>query len=833
MKERVQIERFVKRIFLRKSLYISLLNIFILGGIGLSIAAINLWFLPDLSIMKRLFKGYIILTLITLLIGPLRYLLLAIFTTKLSEGFIARTVKNYDGGLYAQSLELKNEGTLGNWSSIIATRESNTVLSDVITTLRFHWSFRLLLFGTSFFCLVFLVFLKPIKTSTTEIVTGNLRSSLTPSNLPDTLLVEIFNEPNIKSFKELGFELVDLPGRVVNNSIHQWKFKGRDMKSTWIICDSIITVNSWSAIILPPEYTGLSEYTVSDTITAIKGSQVKVTFKGVLTDFLQPQVSRETFSNNFVRVTSSTSELEFKGLDQSYVIPIVVRDDLKPIIEVFANSYDSVAFKVYDDFKLSKVLINDLEFTSTYFNVKWGIDQFLNVVALDNLNQRSSKEIKRPQRNLEELRTDITNGVTFTFEKFSEIRNPIRSLKSKENKIKQKDKKEEKEREREPFIDEKKESIDSTLEKELEELWEIQKLIDVLELVSRETNKALDSIINESIEELKDSEKEEVQEELKELKGLDKEGQKREDQAKESAQKLKQLLAESTVDIQIDNIERIKRLLKNSWKTSVLQEVNKAIASGSKYREQRSLIQIQKEISDSLDALLITDPMLGKVLNEVSYAIEGAVKELESAILLSKNIQVKTVYMVTALNDLNAVLYDILESEKMSLASAKKECKKGKPGKTGKPSKGKDGKNPSPKLGNKEGKKPGKKGEPRKPGEQGTKPGENGKGTKDLLKELDNRLGDSDFPGGLKEREALEQLKREILFGTPKENETQEAFENRLWESLKSEFDKEEQGNNRKSNPGDENTSGKGIEIKEVPSNNRVSDLPLPVLKKK
>ena len=358
-------------------------------------------------------------------------------------------------------------------------------------------------------------------------------------------------------------------------------------------------------------------------------------------------------------------------------------------------------------------------------------------------------------------------------------------------------------------------------------------MIDELELVSRETNKVLDSLINESIEELEDSEKEEVQEELKELKGLDKEGQKREDQAKESAQKLKQLLAESTVDIQRDNIERIKRLLKNSWKTSVLQEVNKAIVSGSKYREQRSLILIQKEISDSLDALLITDPMLGMVLNEVSSSIEGAVKELESAILLSKNIQVKTVYMVTALNDLNAVLYDILESEKMSLASAKKECKKGKPGKTGKPSKGKDGKKPSPKPGNKEGKKPGKKGEPRKPGEQGTKPGENGKGTKEILKELDNRLGDSQLPGGSKERKALEQLKREILFGTPKENETQKAFENRLWESLKSEFDKEEQGNNRKSNAGDENTSGKGIEINEVPSNNRVSDLPLPVLKKK
>ena len=833
MKERVQIERFVKRIFLRKSLYFSLLCVFFLGILGITLTVINLWFLPDLIIIQSLFKGFIILTGISLVLGPLRYLLLGIFCSMLSDRFIAKTVIAFDGGLFKQSLDLREKGSLGSWSSKIATRESNTVLSDVITTLRFHWSFRLLLFGTSFFCLVFLVFLKPIKTSTTEIVTGNLRSSLTPSDLPDTLLVEIFNKPNIESFKELGFELVDLPGRVVNNSFHQWKFKGRDMKSTWIICDSIIKVNSWSAIILPPEYTGLSEYTVSDTITAIKGSKVKVTFKGVLTDFLRPQVSRETLDYEFIKVTPSLEKLEFKGLNQSYVIPVVVREDLKPIIEVVANSYDSVALKVYDDFKLSKVLINDLEFTGTYFNIKWGTDHFLNIVAQDNLNQCSGKEVKRPQRNLVELRTDITNGVTSTFEKFSEIRNPIRSLQAKENDIKQKNKKEAKDRERKPFIDEQEESIDSTLEKELKELWEIQKLIDALELVSRETNEALDSLINESIEELENSEKEEVQDELKELKGLDKEGQEREDQAKDSAQKLKQLLAESTVDIQIDNIERIKRLLKNSWKTSVLQEVNKAIASGSKYREQRSLIQIQKEISDSLDALLITDPMLGMVLNDVSSSIEGAVKELESAILLSKNIQVKTAYMVTALNDLNAVLYDILESEKMSLASAKKECKKGKPGKTGKPSKGKDGKKPSPKPGNKEGKKPGKKGEPRKRGEQGTKPGENGKGTKDLLKELDNRLGDSDFPSGSKEREALEQLKREILFGTPKKNETQEAFENRLWESLKSEFDKEEQGSERKSNSGDENTSGKGIEIKEVPSNNRVSDLPLPVLKKK
>ena len=149
------------------------------------------------------------------------------------------------------------------------------------------------------------------------------------------------------------------------------------------------------------------------------------------------------------------------------------------------------------------------------------------------------------------------------------------------------------------------------------------------------------------------------------------------------------MLAESTVDIQSENVERLKRMLKNSWKTSVVQEVNKAIQSGSRYREQRTLLTIQREILDSLEIILITDPMLGRVLNEAAVSITNAVKELESALLLSKNIEVKTAYMVTALNDLNAVLYDILQSEKQSLASSKKECKKGRPGQTGKPSKGK------------------------------------------------------------------------------------------------------------------------------------------------
>ena len=770
---------------------------------------------------------------VLILFGPVVFLLLGACHSKLSDQFVAKTIKEYDDGRFLQSIDLRDKGSLGKWSSRIATEESNTVLQKVITTLRFHWTFRYFLVGAAVALMSFVIFYKPIGSSTTEILTGNLRSSLTPPDLPDTLFVDIYNAPNIKVYERLGYQLSGFPLNVVDNSQHHWKYKGRAVKSTWIVCDSIISVNSWTATVHPPTYTGINNYTVSDTIKAINGSKVEVAFKGVLTELLKPSVSRETFDQGYIIINSKIKEIVYHGLGQSYSIPVEVREDLYPIIEVIINSYDSLQLRIIDDFQIKAVYINNERVHNTALAFKWGEENVVRVLVKDNFNQSTFKEIHRPQRNLSQLRTDISNGTSPVFQKFSETREIVRSSQSKESEFDKKNIKSADEKKHELLKDNKEEVLDAKFEKELEELWEIQRLIDALELVSRETNEALDSLINESIEELKDSEKEGVQEELEELKGLDKEGQEREEQAKESAEKLKQLLAESTVDIKIDNIERIKRLLKNSWKTSIIQEVNKSIASGSKYREQRSLIQIQKEISDSLDALLITDPMLGLVLNDVSISIDGAVKELESAILLSKNIQIKTAYMVTALNDLNAVLYDVLESEKMSLASTKKQCKKGKAGKTGKPNKGKEGKKQSPKPGNKEGKTPGKKGEPRKPGEQGAKPGENGKGTKELLKEIDNRLSDSQFPGGSEKREDLERLKREILFGSPRENETQEAFENRLWESLTSEFDKEEQGDKRQSNSGDENTSVKGIEIKALPSNNRVSDLPLPVLKKK
>ena len=839
MKEGIEIKDFVRRIFLRKSLYFSLLTIFLSGCIALFITTINLWFIPGLFRIQQVGKIYILLTLLTALIYPLRYLFLAVGVRFLSNKYLAKVVKEYDGGRFNQYLNLGEKGEIGAWSSRIALLESKTTLRLFISTIKYHWTYRYILIGVTLLTLVALIFYRPLKISTDELITGQFRTSEEIRILPDTIYTNFYTEPNVSQFIDWNLDIEEVPSVVTTNSKHKVLKNGRLVKELWIICDSVISVTSWSAFITPPSYTNIKSYRLSDTVKAISGSSVAVNFKGLLTECLEPVVSRET-KNNLREsiITTKTEFLEFSGLHQSFKIPVQVTQDLPPNIEIIENNYDSLVIKCTDDFRLDRVLIESQEIRGVgLFTVEWK-DTKVSIGAYDNLNQRTKRTVQRPQMTYQALESELSQNATLKVQQFKSYVN------SKEQEIKDK----------QPFeprkLSEKKldenENINPTepdqekldvIEQALDELWEIQKLINALEMVSRETNEPLDSVINSFINELNTTDKEELKEELNKLESLDKSGDQREEQAKDSAQKLKQLLAESTVDIQSENVERLKRMLKNSWKTSVVQEVNKAIQSGSRYREQRTLLTIQREILDSLEIILITDPMLGRVLNDAAESITNAVIELESALLLSKNIEVKTAYMVTALNDLNAVLYDILQSEKQSLASSKKECKKGRPGQTGKPSKGKKGNKPSKKKssesGKSQGKKPGKKGVSRKPAEEGKTPGEQGKGTKELLKEIDNKLNGLKELGDGLQSQKLEELKRQLLFGTPNENESQSEFENRLWESFDSEFQKEEQGQERKANTGDESSSETGTEIIIKPSNNTVSDLPLPVLKKK
>ena len=58
----------------------------------------------------------------------------------------------------------------------------------------------------------------------------------------------------------------------------------------------------------------------------------------------------------------------------------------------------------------------------------------------------------------------------------------------------------------------------------MDELWEIQKLITALEQVTEEENSSLDSVLNQSIDELEGTQNEELKEELQSLEKLEKKG---------------------------------------------------------------------------------------------------------------------------------------------------------------------------------------------------------------------------------------------------------------------------------------------------------------------
>ena len=368
----------------------------------------------------------------------------------------------------------------------------------------------------------------------------------------------------------------------------------------------------------------------------------------------------------------------------------------------------------------------------------------------------------------------------------------------------------------------------------------MEEAIELLGKVDSLRNEELDSALMTAAEALNKLNHKETKESADLIKNIDKEGKVREEQAKEASKKLKELLVKSVAQVQEDNVARIKRLLKNGWVVSVFQESLQELSLAvNKARSQQTVLANEAAIKDSLDLLLIHEPKLNQALSDKRVVLEQALRSLELKLISGKDIKADIGYTVTALNDINQVLYFLLESEKSNLNQAKKNCKKGKPGSSGKPAsagKGKEGKKGLPKPSKKPGgREKGKSGDP-KNGEKGTKPGSTGKpGEKELLKRIEaaskaleqsgQRLG--------KNNDKLKRMKEDLLFNNQKSTEDLNELEERLWRVEKSVFNKKELGETRDSESADETSSqdGETIDFKVLES--KETDLPLPVLKKR
>ena len=835
-----QILKFARGLFLRKSLYYSVLIFLLLLFTTLIITGVNYLFFPPIKLIQSVVLICGLLFTLVLIILPLKFLIFYFFIKNLSNQYLAKVVRSYDEGRLQQSLVLNKQQELGKWSSRVSLRESQIILKSSLSLIKLNWPLRKWSLGLISILILSLLVNGKVLDSSKEIFTGYLRPSSELNILPDTIKVPFNTTLDINNFKDKGFYINQIPNAVVSSFTVKWMFQDRFIKDLFIKCDSTVHLNSWYAVVEPPVYSSMNRYNTKDTIEVLLGSKIELVLKGVLTNQLRVNVPRETLlSKRTFRIKQKINSIDLIFKNQVFTIPVKIKEDLPPVIEVQNNTIDSVSLFIHDDFGVKNILINDVPVeTNSQFIIYWNSDDEIIVKAFDKINQITVKTIKKPHPSFNELNSTITKNTKPVLTSFNEIKkqNVLNKDFQRKNKLFDLEKTKAKTQIKNNDLNKNEFSNDSSSQKlteSLDELWEIQKLITVLEQVTEEENASLDSVLDQSINELEETQNEELKEELQSLEKLEKKGDDRKKQAEQSAEKLKELLSEKAVDIQIDNINRLKRLLKTSWNSSLYQEINRSIYTGSKYRNQRQLLKIEQSISDTLGELIITDPMMGMVLGNAESNLKKAIKDLESRVLASKDVAVQSAYMFNALNELNAVLYRILESEKSALAKAKKECKNGQPGSKGKPNKGKKGENKSKKTSQSQGKQKGKKGTKRKEGKQGDKLGENGKGTKELLKKIDELLGELPGEGKNPTKEKIEELKKELLFNKDDSPEQIQEIEKRLWESLKSKLQKESEGESRKSNTATDVSSDNGVVIKNKPSDTSRSTLPLPVLKKK
>ena len=629
--------------------------------------------------------------------------------------------------------------------------------------------------------------------------------------------------------------------KIIKNESIDWELNGRFYKSQKIICDSIPKLISWSARIAPPEYLNLYSYSTQDTIKAFKGSRITISYQGVLKDKIK--VSRETNGKSFAW---KGKPIELTTDYWTKVIPTVLIEDLPPIISVFENNNDSLILIVNDDHGILSIELEDKriisEGVSSTIKLAWNSNTKVTIKATDKNSGVSKREIRRPSLSATQLSINaadhslkkaVAENKKESLKQFRE-QNKLEDLLSED--LRKEVLKEESYLEKELS---KKEPLDKLLER-LDELWRMEEAIELLGKVDSLRNEELDSALMIAAEALNKLNHKETKESADLIKNIDKEGKVREEQAKEASKKLKELLVNSVAEVQEDNVARIKRLLKNGWVVSVFQESLQELSLAvNKARSQQTVLANEAAIKDSLDLLLIHEPKLNQALSDKRAVLEQALRSLELKLISGKDIKADIGYTVTALNDINQVLYFLLESEKSNLNQAKKNCKKGKPGSSGKPAsagKGKEGKKGLPKPSKKPGgREKGKSGDP-KNGEKGTKPGSTGKpGEKELLKRIEaaskaleqsgQRLG--------KNNDKLKRMKEDLLFNNQKSTEDLNELEERLWRVEKSVFNKKELGETRDSESADETSSqdGETIDFKVLES--KETDLPLPVLKKR
>lgn len=843
------IKSYLQRLFLHKLLYYSVLYLIISALLLLIIVFTNYAFFPPLEEFIKGIKAITILWGLGLLIGPIRLLGYYLATFILPITYFSKALHKYDEGRWFRSVQfLQSKNTIENWASKKVLEE----LNDDLPRIEQSWRSKFALLPITIILILSItcvaIFKSSVSNTGLEITTGEFtsRSGIQFEGY-DTIQMnygEVFTIPEIpKTIVSINGKSSQIPSLICTSDIElTWLLQGRLVKSLWIATDSIPRLNSYTARISPPAYLEVDQYISSDTLFMYDGSEVLFELTGLLTDRIFLSVSRGTVQASETITWRSGETISLvSNQGQELLRPVIIElKDHPPTLTILKNSIDSLEFEVKDDFGLRALLINgqvrSISGSRKNFSMNWPNTSSVEIKVRDTKGQTTLLTVEKPLPSAQMLQSQIAGQVADELGIRKESKERLSASQHQKEKISQ-DRKEDEIKKLDPLKPLTPEE-ESKWTKELNQLWLKEQLLSTLYTVDSNKNASTDSLISELLEDITTEEGSEEADVLDQIEAIPEQGEEREEQAKDAAKKLEELLNTTQAAVQADNVERLKRLLKQSWSTSIQQEITNTIAlETNKVRQQKALLAIEDNINDSLAFLLVHDPALAMALTTCQNNLEDQISALERAFVANKGVPSASGYVLSALNELDMILYEILESEKLSLNQAQKNCKNGRPGKTGKPStsgQGQKGNKGKPSQGKKPGgRSKGQSGEPREEGENGQK-GASGKGTSQNDVDLLKRIESMEKMGVSKDIQSqLESIKEQLLFMSNEEKERLEAFEKRLWSIEQSVFEKEEIGDTRSSKEGNQ----KQEESVDFKVNERVksstTDLPLPILKRK
>ena len=135
MTELQELQRFLRVVYLRKSLYYSILLLLFSVVEAIALALYNHYFIPELVAFRKIVVILLVLTLTAFLFWPIRYLIQAIWTNYYSLNRVAKSLKSYDNGRLDELTGLsKNE--LDKWAQVVVLKKVYLELPVFKTTLK-------------------------------------------------------------------------------------------------------------------------------------------------------------------------------------------------------------------------------------------------------------------------------------------------------------------------------------------------------------------------------------------------------------------------------------------------------------------------------------------------------------------------------------------------------------------------------------------------------------------------------------------------------------------------------------------------------------------------